>query len=164
MRKLLLLCTLFFLCSCSSQDIVEKNIETHMSTHLSEYEILSAEYSRLYISTFKDVNDVQSDLVTIEVRTALFVGHLLGLSAKSIHRKNFDSVLLIDRLAKECNVEAGTYLKLGFFNVRNRDKDVFPVGVGFVIDSVYNVQRALIIDDIKDYKYIYNRAFDKKQR
>ena len=41
---------------------------------------------------------------------------------------------------------------------------LFDAGFGFIIDSAYNVESALIIDDSKDYKYIYSRAFDKKQR
>lgn len=163
MRKLLLLCTLSLFCACSPRDVVEKNIEAHMSTHLSEFEIESAEYSRLYTATLKDSKDIPSDLLTDEERMALVWGHLLGV-AGGFNRNMFNCVLSTDRLAKELGVEAKTYLKVGFFKLRNRDNDVFDAAVGFVIDSVYNVERALIIDDSKDYKYIYSRAFDKKQR
>lgn len=163
MRKLLLLCTLFLFYSCSSQDVVEKNIETHMSTHLSEYEILSAEYSRLYISAIDNLDDTQKDLLTDEERITLVQGHLLRV-AKGLNRHMFNWVISNDRLAAEKNLEATTYFKLGFFELKNRGNDVFPAAFGFIIDTTYNVERVLMIDDVNDYKYIYNRAFDKKQR
>lgn len=163
MRKLLLLCTLSLFCACSSRDVVEKNIEAHMSTHLSEFEIESAEYSRLYTVTLKDSKDIPSDLLTDEERMALLGGHMLGL-AEGLNRNMFEWVTSNDRVAQKWNIEASTYIKLGFFKLKNRDNDVFEAGIGFIVDSTYNVKRVLMIDDSKDYKYIYSRAFDKKQR
>lgn len=163
MRKLLLLCTLSLFCTCSTQDIVEKNIEAYMSSCLSEFEIVSAEYSRLYTSTMKNSENIPSGSLNEDELQALIGCHFLPLS-KSLNRKRFDMVISNDKVANEWNIDAATYLKLGFFKLRSRDNDVFDAGFGFIIDSAYNVESALIIDDSKDYKYIYSRAFDKKQR
>ena len=163
MRKLLLLCTLSLFCACSSRDVVEKNIEAYLSAHFSEFEIESVEYSRLYTVTLKDSKDIPSDLLTKEEITALVAGHMLGL-AEGLNRKMFDWVISNDRIAQKWNIEASTYIKLGFFKLSNRDNDIFEVGIGFIVDSTYNVERALVIDDSKDYKYIYSRTFDRKQR
>lgn len=134
-----------------------------MSSYLSEFEIVSAEYSRLYTSTMKNSENIPSGSLNEDELQALIGCHFLPLS-KSLNRKRFDMVISNDKVANEWNIDAATYLKLGFFKLRSRDNDVFDAGFGFIIDSAYNVESALIIDDSKDYKYIYSRAFDKKQR
>lgn len=167
MKKLIPL-LLLFLCSCSTDYKAEKNIESFLTEYVPLIKIRSSEYSSLLIASPLDTlvtntyhrSFVMNDKLSTDDRINGMVDYLLptGLNLiKDLNRHNMDSFLRNDELYQDLNAGANKYIKVGFFELEDQKGNVENVGLGFIIDTLYNVTQILPINNDKDYNYIYHK-------
>ena len=167
MKKLLSF-LLLFLCSCSTDYKAEKNIESFLTETVPSIKIRSSKYSSLLIASPVDTlatntyhrSFVQNDKLSTEDKITCMLDYVLPtglILIKDLNRLNMDSFLRNDELYQDLNAGANKYLKVGFFELEDPKGNIENVGLGFIIDTLYNVTQVLPIKKDKDYNYIYHK-------
>lgn len=163
MKYLFYLLFAIIIISCSNDSLVEKNIEDFLHQEFPEYDIISAEYSRLFI--LHPLNDDKIPAPDTSDFSATFshsmtttgAGTAISLISNGCNRSAINQVVECDELFRRWETGAVDYVKIGFMKLGHKKDGIEDIGICFKIDSLYNVvQMYLVSDD----EYVYNKVFD----